>query len=105
MANSDNLFLPQNVVDVGGAQDTSPPIDAIGGIKLGEVSFGVRGPMMGNAGIITLTSTVPQTGVRDENFGVGDRFPSKVLAVIYVPEPALPLLLLVGLWTIRRVTA
>ena len=76
-------------VDIGGSQQFGPPIDATDGIKLGELSFGVEGPMMGNAGVITLTPTFPQTGSRDADFAVIPDTTPEVLAVIYVPEPGL----------------
>lgn len=91
-------FLPQNIVDVGGSQQTDSTVDASGGIKLGEVAFGVDGPFMGNAGVITLTKTPNQTGSRDANFmSIADNTP-EVLAVIYVPEASLILLLSLSLF-------
>lgn len=102
MANSENMFLPQSVVDIGGSQETGERIDGLGGIKLGEISFGVEGPFMGNAGVITLVSSPAQTGARKRTFEPAVDRPSKLLAVIYVPEPTLPLLLLVGLVAVRR---
>ena len=104
-ANSSNPFLPQNVVDIGGSQQANPAIDASGGIKLGELSFGTEGPFAGNAGNISLTTTRPQTGSRDANFGSIEDTTLDDLAVVYVPEPSLLALLgsaLFGLGLLRR---
>ena len=104
-ANAANPFLPQNVVDIGGSQQINPAIDASGGVKLGEIAFGVEGPFAGNAGNVILTTTVPQTGSRDENFGVIEDSTASGLAIVYVPEPSLLALLgtgLFGLALLRR---
>ena len=95
-------FACPNHQDIGGAQRTLPPLDASEGLKLGELSFGVEGPMMGNAGVITLTSTFPQTGSRDADFGIIPDTTPEVLAVIYVPEASAMLLLLPGLLGLSR---
>lgn len=95
------IFISPYFIDIGGSQQGDTLVDAVGGVKLGEISFGVRGPFMGNAGVITLTKTTRQTGSRDANFNpIPDNTP-EVLAVIYVPEPAAALLLLVGVGFLR----
>ena len=91
-----NLCPQLNAVDIGGSQQDNLAVNATSGIKLGEISFGVEGPFMGNAGVITLTRGSPQTGSRDANFDpISDNTP-KVLAVIYVPEASLSLLVFLG---------
>ena len=86
-------FSCPDKLDIGGSQQAATHVDASGGVKLGEVSFGTEGPFMGNAGIITLTTIFPQTGSRDVVFDpISDNTP-EVLAVIYVPEASLILLI------------
>lgn len=104
-ANAGNPFLPQNVVDIGGSQQGDSTVDATGGVKLGEISFGIAEPFSGGAGNIILTVTERQTGSRSRTFQpIADNSDSQ-LAVVYVPEPSLLALLgsgLFGLALLRR---
>ena len=106
--NSDNPALPQNVTDIGGGTISAPPVlvNALGGVRLGEVGFSLEIP--GEHFLFW----VPQTsGSRDANF---DPIPlsmdleNQVLArIVAVREPTageFGLLSLLLVWPLRSLS-
>ena len=86
-ANAGNPFLPQNVVDVGGAQFSDTTVDATGGVKLGELTFMIENDPS-HLGTVTLGTGHAQTGSRSRTFQViPDQTPDVLATISIEPDP------------------
>ena len=102
-ANSANPFLPQNRVDIGGAQamgNPLPTVDASDGVLLGVLTVTVS-----EAGVYALNTDAGSTDSVDFEFNELNDTTASQLAYIQVPEPSALLLLagsLLGISFLRR---